>query len=89
MSVGIACPFVMDGKICAHPSRHKIVLDIGTDKGQLLRWQQLHGKGNLNLAGKPANMCQGPESRFFKKNLPKGKRVQENKPVGMEFFETG
>ncbi len=52
MSVGITCPFVMDGKVSAHSSVHKIVLDEGTDKGKLLRPGQLHRQGYFDFSGK-------------------------------------
>ena len=52
VSVGIARPFVVDGKVGAHPSVNKIVFDKSPDKGQLLCGGQLHRKGNFDLAGK-------------------------------------
>ena len=52
MSVGIAVTLVVERKIGAHSISYKVVPDIGTDKGQLLRPGQFHGQGNFDLAGK-------------------------------------
>ncbi len=43
MSVRIAVTLVMERKIGAHSLRYKVVLDVGADKGQLLRPGQFYG----------------------------------------------
>src|SRR5699024_6966337 len=50
----VAGSLVMDGEVGAHPLVHKVVLDIGQDKGKLLFSGKLAGEGRLNFAGKLA-----------------------------------
>ena len=52
VGVGVACPFVVNGKVGAHSSVHEIVLDERSDKGKLLRPGQLNRQGHFNFPGK-------------------------------------
>ena len=57
----------MDGKVGAHPLVHKVVLDIGPDKGKLLFPGQFAGQGRLNLAGKLAVLAFSICSTLFQR----------------------
>ena len=52
MGVGVAGSLIVDGKVGAHSSIHKIFLDEHSDKRQLFRPGQLHGQGHFNFPGK-------------------------------------
>ena len=52
VSMGVAGSLVVDGKVSAHSSIHKIVFDERPDKSKPLRPGQLNGQGHLNFPGK-------------------------------------
>ncbi len=52
VSVRVAGSLIVDGKVGAHSSIHKIFLDERSDKGKLLRSGQLNRQGHFNFPGK-------------------------------------
>ncbi len=52
MGMRVPITLVMERKISTHSPCHKVVFDLRSDKGQLLRPGQLYREGNFNLAGK-------------------------------------
>ena len=54
MDMGVACSFVVDGEVGAHPLVYKVVLHISPDKSKLLFSCQFAGQGCLHLTGKLA-----------------------------------
>ena len=57
MNMGVAGSLIMDSKVGTHSFVYKVVLHIGTHKGELLFAGQFTGQGCFNLAGKLAVPC--------------------------------